>query len=288
VLNWNQLEDPMRNPIATLGIFVLALFALSSTARAQVYFPASGAHRDPASAAAEKTAPIPPYDPHDLSGIWIGRGPALLSDKQAPPFTPLGQKMFDANKPSQYGRGNTLSTHHYIPTQGNDPLAKCDPLGYPRNLGGGPFEMVQTPGKIVQIFEEGRRVREIWTDGRKLPDDLDPRWYGWAVGHWEGDTLVVESTGYDERAWVDTNGYPHSDQMKMVERYSHPDATTLQISMTLQDPKVYTKPWSGQKTFKMELPKGLTVLSEWYCVPSEEESFNENVRDKAAGLDDNK
>ena len=274
----------MRNHVTGVGIVLTALLVLSTSAAAQVYFPSAAGHRSPAAQAAAKAAPTPPYDAHDLSGIWLGRGGSVLSDKDAPPFTPLGQKMFDANKPSQYGRGNKLSEHHYIPAFGNDPLAKCDPLGYPRNLGGGPFEMAHTSGKIFQIFEEGRRVREIWTDGRKLPDELEARWYGWAVGHWDGDTLVVESTGYDERAWLDTNGYPHSEGMKLVERYTHPDATTLVISMTLDDPKIYTKTWSGTKTYKMELPKGLTVLSEWYCVPSEEESFNQNVRDPAAGL----
>ena len=274
----------MRNYFASVVIAVMALVVLSTSAAAQVYFPSAAGHRSPAAQAAAKAAPTPPYDAHDLSGVWLGRGGSVLSDKDAPPFTPAGQKMFDANKPSQYGRGNKLSEHHYIPAFGNDPLAKCDPLGYPRNLGGGPFEMAHTSGKIFQVFEEGRRVREIWMDGRKLPDDLEARWYGWAVGHWDGDTLVVESTGYDERAWLDTNGYPHSEGMKLVERYTHPDATTLVISMTLDDPKIYTKTWSGTKTYKMELPKGLTVLSEWYCVPSEEESFNQNVRDPAAGL----
>jgi len=94
---------------------------------------------------------------------------------------------------------------------------------------------------------------------------------------------VVNSKGYDQRTWVDAGGYPHSDEMQIVERISHPDAVTLQISMTLDDPKVYTKSWSGQKTFKEELPKGLTVLDEGYCVPSEEQSFDEKVRDPAAG-----
>ena len=272
----------MRNRFVSFGIFFSAVLLFSSPAVAQVYFPSAGGHRAPASEAAAKAAPTPAYDPHDLSGVWMGRGGALLSDKLAPPMTPLGQKMFNANKPSQYVRTGEPSPGHYIPAFGNDPLAKCDPLGYPRNLGG-PLEMVQTPGKIVQIFEDGRRIREIWTDRRKLPDDLDPRWYGWAVGHWEGDTLVVESTGYDERSWLDAGGYAHSSGMRLVERYSHPDAMTLQISMTLEDPKMYTKPWSGQKTFKMELPKGLTVLNENYCVPSEEESFNQQVRDPAAG-----
>jgi len=262
--------------------FLILLLFSSAAASAQVYFPAAGGRRDPQSAAAEKAAAMPAYDPHDLSGVWIGRGGALLPDKDAPPFTPAGQKMFSANKPSQYVRTGEPAPGHYIPAFGNDPLAKCDPLGYPREAGG-IFEFVQTPGKIVQIFEDGRRVREIWTDGRKLPDDLDPRWYGWAVGHWEGNTLVVESKGYDERTWVDSSGYPHSDEMRLVERYSHPDAVTMQMSMTLEDPKVYTKSWSGQKTFKLELPKGLTVLDEFYCVPSEEQSFNDRVRDPAAG-----
>jgi len=80
------------------------------------------------------------------------------------------------------------------------------------------MEIVQTPGKILQIFEDGRESVEIWTDGRKLPQDLDPRWYGWAVGPLGGRTLVVESTGYDERSWLDSAGYPHSQDMHIVER----------------------------------------------------------------------
>ena len=274
----------MRNRFMSFGIFFTVVLLFSSPAIAQVYFPSAGGHRAPESEAAGKAAPIPAYDPHDLSGVWRGGG--VLSDKTVPPMTPEGQKLFNANKPSQYVRTGDPDPGKYIPAFGNDPLAKCDPLGFPRNLGGGPMEIVQTPGKIVQIFEDGRRIREIWTDGRKLPEDLDPRWYGWAVGHWEGDTLVVESTGYDERTWLDSGGYPHSQDMHIVERYSHPDAVTLQLSMTLTDPKVYTKPWSGQKTLKMELPKGLTVLNENYCVPSEEESFNQHVRDPAAGKKD--
>src|SRR6185295_16710790 len=93
--------------------------------------------------------------------------------------------------------------------QGNDPLrGTCNPQGFPRSLRNGYVEFVQTPGKILQVFQapSGLQfgVREIFTDGRKLPavEDLDARWYGWAVGHWEGDALIVESTGYDERAWL--------------------------------------------------------------------------------------
>jgi len=271
----------MRERFLTLLLLTAVSLVFPSLGVAQVYFPSANGHRDPQSAAAAKAAPPPSYDPHDLSGIWLGGGAALPA-KAVPPFTPLGQKMFDANKPSQYVRTGTPGPGKYIPAFGNDPLANCDPLGFPRNLG--MFEFVQSPAKIVQLFEEGHRIREIWTDGRKLPDDLDPRWYGWAVGHWEGDTLVVESKGYDARTWLDADGHPHSDEMKIVERYSHPDAMTLALSMTLEDPKVYTKAWSGEKKFRLELPKGLTVLNELYCVPSEEQSFNNKVRDPAAGV----
>ncbi len=194
-----------------------------------------------------------------------------------PPLTAWGEEQFKAHKPSS-------GPHAVEPALGNDPLGHCDPLGYPRNLWANdrPFEMIQTPGKIVQLFEWGHTSREIWTDGRKLPEDPDPRWYGWAVGHWEGDTLVVDSTGYDERTWLDNLGYPHSEGMHLQERFHHPDAMTLEITMTLDDPKAYTKPWAGGKEmYHLQLPKGPTVLEEAYCEPSEEESFNEGVRDPA-------
>jgi hypothetical protein len=201
-------------------------------------------------------------------------------------MTPWAQKQYDANKPSER---EAPESRRVPPALGNDPLGRCDPEGYPRNLGanGRPFEIVQTPGKIIQIFEWGHAFREIWTDGRKLPAaaDLDPRWYGWAVGHWEGDTLVVESTGYDERAWLNGSGYPHTEEMHLTERYRHPDAMTLEIAMTLEDPKAYVKPWAGTaQSYKLQLPKGLTILEEAFCVPSEEQSFNQKVRDAAAGI----
>jgi hypothetical protein len=286
-------------------IFLTAVSVLSSPAVAQVFFPPAGGIPPSAEArAAAAAAPKPAYDPHDLSGVWWSgddnQDPDasirsakrtqtgelapdhLMGGSPAPPMTAWGQEQFNAHKPSSR---EAPASRRVPPALGNDPLGTCDPLGYPRNLGGGPFEMVQTPGKIVQIFENGRRLREIWTDGRKLPADLDPRWYGWAVGHWEGDTLVVDSTGYDERTWLDGAGYPHSEGMHLQERYSHPDAMTLEITMTLDDPKAYAKPWVGRKqTYRLLLPKGLMVLDEIFCVPSEEQSFNEGVRNPAAGV----
>jgi hypothetical protein len=130
-------------------------------------------------------------------------------------------------------------------------------------------------------------VREIFLDGRSPADmanEMGPRWDGWAVGHWEGDSLVVESTGFEERSWLDGNGWPHSQDMKLREVFRHPDATTLELTMTIDDPQTYTPPWVGNKqVFNLQLPKDRTVLYESYCVPSEEEEFNRGVRNPAGG-----
>lgn len=283
----------MRNHIGGV-VFLVAASVFSTSAMAQVFFP--GDHSDEQKKAAEESKAGLKYDPHDLSGIWRASGPVvpqlkdprigdahptpLMGGAPPPPMTEWGQKMFNANKPSA---AESWQSRRVAPALGNDPLGNCDPLGYPRNLAG-VFEFLQTPDKIVQLFDEGRRLREIYVDGRKIPDDVDPRWYGWAVGHWEGDALIVDSSGYDERSWLDGNGFPHSDKMKLHEVFRHPDALTLEVTMTLDDPKAYTKPWVGNKrTFRLALPKGLTVLYEYYCVPSEEQAFDRGVRNPAGG-----
>ena len=276
----------MRNRMSSLVIFLVGALLFSLPVAAQIYIPGS-----PGQIKAAESAKPPKYDPHDLSGIWRGQGGTrawLMGGAPAPPMTKWGQELFNERKPSM---PYADASRKVIPALGNDPLAFCDPLGYPRNLGDPPgaggqtFQFVQSSTELVQIFDGGRRIREIWTDGRKLPEDLDqPRWYGWAVGRWEGDSLIVDSTGYDERAWLDGNGWPHSEEMKLHEVYRHPDAMTLEITMTLDDPKAYTKTWVGNKqTYRLTLPKEYTVLYEYYCVPSEEESFNQGVRNPAGG-----
>jgi hypothetical protein len=281
----------MRNRFS-LVIFLLGALLFSLPAAAQVYY--SGGRSEAQKKAADESKTSLKYDPHDLSGVWSGvaadrrGGPrgvlrsTLMGGTPPPPMTVWGQEQFDAHKPS---KNEAPASRKVRPALSNDPQAKCDPLGYPRNLLDGEVEFVETPGKILQVFGIGRRIREIFMDGRQIPDDLDPTWYGWAVGHWEGDALIVDSKGYDDRSWLDGVGYPHSDEMKLHEVYRHPDALTLEITMTLEDPKAYAKPWGGAtQTFKLQLPKGLTVLYEWYCVPSEEEAFNEGVRNPADGV----
>jgi hypothetical protein len=145
------------------------------------------------------------------------------------------------------------------------------------------MEIFQAPGRMIQVFEWNRVYREIWTDGRDVPKDPDDlKWLGYSSGKWDGDTFVVDSTGFDDRAWLDHFGNPHSDQMRLQEKYHRVDRDTLELTMTLTDPKVYTKPWiSEKKTFRL-VPKG--EVKEMFCVPSEEQSFNARIRNPAGGV----
>ncbi len=234
------------------------------------------------------------FNPYDLNGDWDRVSPIVtfsnvpgssrtpdnrpmpdVGPVQEAPFTPEGRAMYEANKP---GYGPRASIER------NDPLGRCEPLGIPRNLLAeiiaphATFEIVQLPDRIFQFFEYRHDWREIWMDGRELPDldDIWPTWNGYSVGRMEGSTLIVESVGFDERAWLDKYGYPHSEQMRLVERYRRLDADTLELTMTIIDPMVYTRPWhSDTKIFKLNREKHHDWDEQVYCIPAEEFTFQE-------------
>jgi hypothetical protein len=226
------------------------------------------------------------FDPHDLSGVW-DHTPTPLSGIQAyrgasandpvPPLTPWGQAKFDAAKP---GFGPRIAA----PTLENDPITKCDPEGFPRVLAlenPEPLEIIQIPGRVLQFVEWNHIWRTIWTDGRELPKDVDPTWYGYSVGKWAGDTFVVDTTGLDERTWLDPFGDPHSDALRVQERYRRVDHDHLEFTMTLDDPKTYAKPWVmvNKRILKLN-PK--YELQEAICAPSDEQLFNNAITKPAA------
>lgn len=278
----------------------------------------------PGQTSAAKSKDTAAFDPHDISGVWyrvspfqtfsnvdnrqpgLGGGRASRLTFQEAPFTPAGKAAFDKNKPSYGPRA-------IPPALGNDPMGTCDPLGVPRivnaELGSAHafWEFVVTNDRVFQFIGFHHDWREIWTDGRSLPktDDLEPKWDGYSVGHWDGNAFVVDTIGLDDRTWLDKFGYPHTDQAKLQERYRRVDHDTLELKMTLTDPEYYTKPWdSDTKIFKsaevcltgkekclgdpiQEFPTGEPKLKNWdeqvYCVPSEEYKFNQRVRDAAIG-----
>jgi hypothetical protein len=211
-----------------------------------------------------------PAPRQDLTGFWAGLVGARLN--AVPPMTPWGQEQFHANKnQAQYPVGES-----------NDPIKTCDPLGFPRDV---LFEtrgiaFAQMPGKVLELFQYNRAWREIWTDGRELPKNVgasspdapDPRWYGYSVGHWEGDyTFVVDTVGSDERSWLDNVGHPHSGDLRVQERYTRVDHNNLEVTITIDDPKTYTKPFVITKSGFKWIPK--QDFEEQLCVPSEEAEY---------------
>ena len=192
---------------------------------------------------------------------------------KTPAMTPWAQARYDAAKPGLSARGEPL---------GNDPMMMCDPVGYPRIAfyNAYPMEFLQTKDRLVEFFDYFYVHRTIYLDGRPLPADPDPTWYGYSVGHWDGNTLVVETNGFNDRSWVDNDGHPHSDEMKLEERFQRVDHDTIQATMTLTDPKAYTAPWVGMKstwTLNTKL-----AMREDVCVPSDEEKYKEEMRVPAA------
>jgi hypothetical protein len=272
----------MRHRFMSFVLGLMAVWVFSSIALAQEPLPApsSQGKRAPAAAAAEKAAraAMPTtYDKRDFSGIWYGRNNLLMGNK-VPPMTPAGKAVFDTYRPSEGPRA-------VPPALGNDPMGRCDPLGFPRNLyvNNRSFEFIQSPSKLFQAFEWTHNYREIWTNNITVPEDPDPRWYGWAVGKWEGDTLVINSKGFNPKNWLNDEGYPQSEKSTVQERWTRTAYDTLELMITVNDPEYYTAPWVSAKPqiFKLQLPKDRTILEEAFCVPSEEQSFNENVRDPA-------
>ena len=126
----------------------------------------------------------------------------------------------------------------------DDPLAKCLPHGVPRVNTNGmfPFKIIQTPGEMVMLYEVETIFRQIFTDGRQIPTDPSPTWLGYSVGHWEGDTLVVDTRGFNDLSWLDARGHGHSEDMRVQERFRRHDFGHLEVAVTVEDPKVFTKP----------------------------------------------
>jgi hypothetical protein len=227
-----------------------------------------------ASKSSSSSAPVPK---HDLSGVWqyqgTGGAESMTPDKDMPPMTPWAKARFDDEKPGYGPRGAP---------GGNDPILQCDPIGFPRIMFmPTPFELVQTHDRVLQFFEREHAWRPIWLDGRSFPEDADPTWFGNAVGHWEGDnTLVVESRGFNDKTWLGPNGFPHTEDMRVTERYHRVDHDTIVYDMTVTDPKAYTKPIVAQQRIMKLKPH--EEIEEQPCVWSLENEFAKRIREPAA------
>ena len=148
-----------------------------------------------------------------------------------------------------------------------------DPTGFPRLLTFElrPVQMVHTPNQVLMLYMFEKRWRVIWTDGRQLPTDPDPRWYGYSVGRWEDDyTFVVETIGLDDRTWIDNSGNPHTTNLRVEERYRRVNANTLELTVTINDPQVYTKPFLARD--KLPLKRAPSDVDLMEMIPSASEA----------------
>jgi len=133
------------------------------------------------------------------------------------------------------------------------------------------------------FFERDHAWRQIWTDGRSHPKDLEPTWMGDSIGKWEGDTFVVDTVGFNDKSWLDFYGDPHSEDMHLIERYKRVDRNTMSLQLVVEDPKAYTATWTGDiKSYKLLTGKK-AYMEELFCIPEEEDAFTNRIRMPAAG-----
>jgi hypothetical protein len=145
----------------------------------------------------------------------------------------------------------------------DNPLIRCQPAGVPRlDAYTHPYKIVQTPELVVVLYESSTMFRQIFLDGRQLPREPQPSWMGYSVGRWEGEALVVETIGFNDKTWLDGSGHPHSEEMRLTERFTRRDFGRMDIAITVDDPKAYTRPLSYVQPQRL-LPD--TDLIEYVC-----------------------
>jgi hypothetical protein len=210
----------------------------------------------------------------DLSGIWgaVRRSAGAAANTDSPPlatFSNIGAGFTDGLPFTPWAAG--IRKQRETTNAKDNPDAHCLPIGLMQlHLHPQPRKIIQTPDVVVILYEAQGEVRQIFTDGRSLPDnDPQPWWRGYSVGHWEGDTLVVETVGFREDVWLDVNGSPLTNTGKMTERFHRPDYGTLHIDVTIEDPKAYSKPFTVRVHQRVMLD---TDLIEFVCNENEQSS----------------
>jgi hypothetical protein len=267
----------MRFRTAMAVIVVMSALPSVSLSAQWPRHPQAGAPRTP-DGEVRLDAPTPktPDGKPDLSGVWetirTGAG-QVITGVDVPPLQRTSQFWnigagLKGDLPLQPWAGE-LRAKRVADNSKDNPDAHCLPIGitqlhnHPQ-----PRKIIHTPSVIVILYEANGGIRQIFTDGRPLPNnDPQPWWYGYSIGKWEGDTLVVETTGFRDGGWLDVNGAPLTDAAKMTERIRRPSYGSLEIDVTVDDPKAYTKPWTAVTIRQGLLPDD--ELIEFVCAENE-------------------
>ena len=266
--------------VATTAAIVLALVPAGAQWPA---FPDQKVPRK-ADGAVNLEAPTPrtPDGKPDLTGVWLNewfyggqvrRPPAALPGEPPPStFGNIGVN-FPNGLPLQPWAKQLMAERKAAGSKDN-PDAHCLPMGlmqfheHPQ-----PRKMIQTPEVLVILYEGNSGIRQIFTDGRTSPkNDPQPWWYGYSAGHWEGDTLVVETTGLRDGGWLDVDGSPQTDAAKITERFRRLNYGTMKIDVTIDDPKAYTAPFTVRVNQKLMVDERVDAeLIEFICAENEKD-----------------
>ncbi|MDP8990000.1 MAG: hypothetical protein M3N41_07970 [Acidobacteriota bacterium] len=225
----------------------------------------------------------------DLSGVWHVKGESIEEKKRlfgpdygrivVPGMEPGTTSKYALNIFVDYPPGEIImrpeaqAIFDRRRKEGELPgPTRCLPLGIPGStLVSEVHKIVQAPGLIIIMLELDSMTRQIHTDGRKLPVDSSPSWLGYSVGKWEGDTLVVDTIGFNDRTWLDGMGHPHSEDLHLVERYRRPDFGHLNVEMTFDDPKMYNKPFTVKVTHLLQADSDIL---EYVCAENEKDRIH--------------
>jgi len=251
-----------------VGSFVAAAavaIVLAGPASAQTRAPANGSTPIPRAADGKP----------DLSGIWITGALQLQIGEEAANAilkadAAAGRPAPPPREPPPYNPAAEARRQAYLARRGiDDPMARCFLSGVPRiTTRPLPFQIVQMPGQIIVLYEVHHAFRIIPTDGRPHPDDVDPSFLGDSVARWEGDTLVVDVIGFNEKTWLAGVGTIHSDKLHVTERYTRDSYDTIRYDVTMEDPEVFTKPWHQQETFRLRPNER---IREYECIENNED-----------------
>lgn len=256
--------------IRALRLAFAVVFLLPAPLLAQlpgwINYPTPGIPRHP-DGKPNLSAPTPrtPDGRPDLSGLWrpaatlvgdISRG---MKPGETVPFQPWAEELYKKRRATE---------------SKDDPTASCIVGGVPRSdLVPYPFKILTVPGLTVILYEAVHSYRQIFTDGRPLPVDPNPAWFGYSVGRWDGDTFVVETTGFNDNVWLDNFGKPATSALRVTERFRRKNFGQMDVEITIDDPKAYTRPWT------VTLPLALqpdTEIIEYMC--NENNKYHELVK----------
>jgi hypothetical protein len=208
----------------------------------------------------------------DFSGVWQNDGfEGSVEGVGGPPKTPFFDVSFGMQgRPLPYQPWAAELARQRQAAFGKDnPDARCLPIGILQMAAHPlPNKIVQGPGMLAILHERNMEFRQIFTDGRPLPDDPQPSWNGYSSGAWQGDTLVVKTSGFRDGLWADFKGSPLTDRATITERYRRPSFGTMQVEVTVDDPKAYTRPWTVTIGHHILLD---TDLLEYSCLENEKD-----------------